>query len=177
MCTSFPGVGVSHDARRFKERSRGCWPLAPPTSRIPPKERRHSSRQPVDRAALRLWLAGTFRTPQQANQNTYSLGRYGNEGAMNKSEITSFQSSQGDDGDALSLRAAELITVGSSKTLHNHGWLQFILLFIHSLRMTASWRMGLGCVLTIFCSYLPMYLHRHIHIVKICSIDVISSVR
>lgn len=50
-------------------------------------------------------------------------------------------------------------------TFHNHGWLQFILLFIHSLRMTARWRMGLGCVLTIFCSCLPIYLH--IHIVKI----------
>lgn len=53
----------------------------------------------------------------------------------------------------------------------------FLLLIIHSVRMTVRWKQALGCVLTIFCSYLPMYLHRHIHIVKICSINVISSVR
>ena len=35
MRTSFPGVGVSYDAWRFKERSRGCRPLALPTSKIP----------------------------------------------------------------------------------------------------------------------------------------------
>lgn len=53
----------------------------------------------------------------------------------------------------------------------------FLLLIIHSVRMTVRWEQALGCVLTIFCSYLPMYLHRHIPVVKICSIDVISSVR
>ena len=66
------GIRVSHDARRFKERSRRCRLLGPPAGGIPPKERQRRSEQPVKRAALCHWLVRTFRTPRQANQNTFS---------------------------------------------------------------------------------------------------------
>lgn len=70
----------------------------------------------------------------------------------------SFPSSRGDDGDALWLTAAE-VTCEVAAIFHRHGSIS------HFNHPFSQWRRGggraLGCVLTIFCSYLPMYLHRH----------------